>query len=116
MRRPGVRKKLGQFSLLPLSNLYLTFEGCTVCRNAPLKDLKYSRLYVRSVYCTCSWKIFSDLNQNGCEIVRATVTPDFSCVDWRWRRRQSRLDCVGPAALFDLCLSAAGASDESMTM
>ena len=42
--------------------------------NVPLKDLKYSRFYVRSVY--CSWKSFSDLNQNGCEIVRATVTPE----------------------------------------
>ena len=40
--------------------------------NVPLKDWKYSRFYVRSVY--CSWKNFSDLNQNGCEIVRATVT------------------------------------------
>ena len=44
--------------------------------NVPLKDLKYSRFYVRSVY--CSWKFFSDLNQNGCEIVRATVTPDIT--------------------------------------
>ena len=39
-----------------------------------LGKIKNSRFYVRSVY--CSWKIFSDLNQNGCEIVRATVTPD----------------------------------------
>ena len=44
--------------------------------NVPLKDLKYSRFYVhvRSVY--CSWKFFSDLNQNGCEVVGATVTPE----------------------------------------
>ena len=42
--------------------------------NVPLEDLKYSRFYVRSVY--CSWKKFSDLNQNGCEIVRATVAPE----------------------------------------
>ena len=46
--------------------------------NVPLKDLKYSRFYVRSVY--CSWKKISDLNQNGCEIVRATVTPE-CCID-----------------------------------
>ena len=46
--------------------------------NVPLKDLKYSRFYVRSVY--CSWKKNSDLNQNGCEIVRATVTPE-CCID-----------------------------------
>ena len=45
--------------------------------NVPLKDLKYSRLYVRSVY--CRWKKFSDLNQNGCEIVRATDTPESHC-------------------------------------
>ena len=43
--------------------------------NVPLKDLKKSRFYVRSVY--CSWKFFPDLNQNGCEIVLATVTPEF---------------------------------------
>ena len=42
--------------------------------NVPLKDLKYSRFYVRSVY--CSWKKISNLNQNGCEIVQATVTPE----------------------------------------
>ena len=39
--------------------------------NVPGKDLKYSLFYVRSV--DCSW-VFSDLNQNGCAIVRATVT------------------------------------------
>ena len=44
--------------------------------NVPLKDLKYSRFYVGSVY--CSWTFFSDLNQNGCEIVRATVTPEIA--------------------------------------
>ena len=45
--------------------------------NVPWKDLKYSRFsnnHVRSVY--CSSKKFSDLNQNGCEIVRAAVTPE----------------------------------------
>ena len=42
--------------------------------NVPWKDLKYSRFYVRSVY--CSWEKFSDLNQNGCEIVRTTMTPE----------------------------------------
>ena len=41
--------------------------------DVPLKYLKHSRFYIRSVY--CSWN-FSDLNQNGCEIVRATVTPE----------------------------------------
>ena len=41
--------------------------------DVPWRDLKYSRFYVRSVY--CSWKK-SDLNQNGCEIVQATVTPE----------------------------------------
>ena len=45
--------------------------------NAPLKDLKYSRFYVRSVY--CCWEKYSDLNQNGCEIVRATATPKVHC-------------------------------------
>ena len=45
--------------------------------NVPLKDLKYSLFYVRSVY--CSWKKNSDLNQNGCEIVRATVTTEITC-------------------------------------
>ena len=48
--------------------------------NVPLKDLKYSRFYVRSVY--CSWKIFSDLNQNGCEIVRATVITILLAGSW----------------------------------
>ena len=43
--------------------------------NVLMKDLKHSRFHVRSVY--CSWKFFSDLNQNGWDIVRATVTPDF---------------------------------------
>ena len=44
--------------------------------NVPLKDLKYSRFYVRSVY--FSWKDLSHLIQNGCKIVRATVTLEFS--------------------------------------
>ena len=42
--------------------------------NEFLKDLKYSGFYVCSVYCT--WKKISDINRNGCEIVRATVTPE----------------------------------------
>ena len=44
--------------------------------NVPLKDLKHSRFYVRSVY--FSWKDLSHLNQNGCKIVQATVTLEFS--------------------------------------
>ena len=44
--------------------------------NVPWKDLKYSRFYMRSVY--CSSKFVSDLNQNGCEIVRATAIPEFT--------------------------------------
>ena len=39
--------------------------------NVPLKDLKYSRIYVRSVY--SSWKKFSDLDQNGCESAKSPI-------------------------------------------
>ena len=62
--------------------------------NVPLKDLKYSQFHVRSVYCV--WKYFSDLNQNGCEIVRATVTPDnhnhcmLPCINRRLRGTRSQ--------------------------
>ena len=39
----------------------------------------------------CRWKNFSELNQNGCEIVRATVTPEFYAGPWPVRNARFTL-------------------------
>ena len=69
--RPGV-KKFARSVYFASSNLYLNIEGCAVC-------LMYLwRIWSIHVY--CSWKKVSNLNPNGCEIVRASVTPDIVIV------------------------------------